>query len=138
MKKKSLNLNKLNFIYLDLERQYINIVYTNFMELILKVFLNFNFCFYLFSVFRFFQLLGLISMICVGAAPRFSPASWFLFVGSVAFIITFLLIVVYAFNLRESTKYPLQNVLSWVRFNLLNFIYIQFLILRYEFKIKIN
>ncbi|XP_051176871.1 uncharacterized protein LOC127291685 [Leptopilina boulardi] len=58
-------------------------------------------------------LLGLISMICVGAAPRFSPASWFLFVGSVAFIITFLLIVVYAFNLRESTKYPLQNVLSW-------------------------
>ncbi|XP_043467660.1 CKLF-like MARVEL transmembrane domain-containing protein 4 [Leptopilina heterotoma] len=58
-------------------------------------------------------LLGLIAMICVGAPYRLSSAHWFLFVGSVAFIITFFLIVIYAFNLRESTKYPLQMVLSW-------------------------
>lgn len=58
-------------------------------------------------------LLGLIAMILVGSAYRLPSAHWFLFVGSVAFIITFMLIVIYAFNLRESTKYPLPMVLSW-------------------------
>lgn len=51
---------------------------------------------------------GLIGVIIVGATSAF----WFPFIGVIAFFITLFLVIIYALNLRESTRFPLHVVTS--------------------------